>query len=198
MHDFRPHDPRSSGDNNDPLKGLDRFSAISLIRATFAHHSHEIKDENLRTLLDETIELCRDNPELLRHDSDIRALAQTVTLLTRGVSEPPSESANAAGILSAIFKGAASAIENQELTVEDALSRINRLPATTNDSSEHPEATGFDFAVQYGSANFTPRELFQAFSAPNRDLLAEQFDDSEIILIALFKSGYAQLSLGNS
>jgi len=174
------------------LSSSGRIEKIRYILEELATLCPQIEDEKLRHLLVATIELRSSNPELLRHDSDLKALAMTVALFLEGPSQPPSDATNAAGILAAVYKGAASVIESKELTFDDALYLLNKQPQSEETSDL--EANGFAFAVQYGG-QFTPQELFTAFSNPDRDPLAEHLDDRELQMISLFKIGYARLSI---
>jgi hypothetical protein len=183
---------RNRPNENDPLSSSGRIEKIRYILEELATFCPKIEDEKLRHLLVATIELRSSNPELLCHDSDLQALAMTVALFLEGPSQPPCDATNAAGILAAVYKGAASVIESKELTFDDALYLLNEQPQA--EKSSHLEANGFAFAVQYGG-QFTPKELFTAFSNPDRDPLAEHLDDREMHIISLFKIGYARLSI---
>lgn len=187
------HGPNRSEDN-DPLLSPGRIGDVRYFLDELATLCQKIEDKTLRMLILATIELRSANPELLRHDFDLKSLALVSTQFTEGISQPASETVNAAGILSAIYKGAASAIDGKELDFEYALYLINKRPGETPGGMSQSEDNGFDFAVQYGSAGYSPRELFTAFSSPGRDPLAEHFGDREILLITLFKSGYALLA----
>lgn len=188
-----PFQNRKSPSDGDPLLSPGRIKNIRYLLEELATLCPQIEDEKLRHLLVATIELRSSNPELLRHDSDLKVLAMTVALFLEGPSQPPSDATNAAGILAAVYKGAASVIISKELNFNAALDLINKNPPDEDGKASRSEAHGFAFAIQYG-CQFTPQELFAGLSNPYRDSLAEHLDDRELKLISLFKIGYAELA----
>ena len=180
----------------EPVSHRPRFSAGQFAEGQsqlerIAEAAQAIPDEKLRHLILATAEVRKLEPRLACFEADRRAFAGMVEGFAGAMSEKEPRRVEIAKILSALFLGAAEGVTSGELPFNYALELLN------GDSTEQPGRISaddaFSFAVGYGDAGFAADELYQAFTQPHQDLLAEHRSDREACLILLFVHGFEQL-----